>query len=198
MTLSATSTDTVTVQYATADGLATAGSDYVAASGTVTFTPGQTSQPVSITVNGDTLEEPNETFFVNLTNPTNATISDNQGVGLINNNDILATLPSGFNETQINGLTNPTAMAVHPDTRVFVCQQSGALRVIKNGALLATPFTTVSTSTASGERGSVRCGFRPELCNESFRLCATTRQRPQQLTIASVASPLTLRTKISP
>jgi glucose/arabinose dehydrogenase len=167
VTLSPSSTDTVTVQYATANGTATSGADYVSASGTVTFTPGQTSQPVSITVNTDSLEEPSESFFVNLTTPINATISDNQGVGTITNDDVLAALPGGFGETQINGLSNPTAMAIHPDGRIFVCQQSGALRVIKNGALLATPFTTVST-TASGERGLLGVAFDPNYATNHF------------------------------
>src|SRR5437667_8749585 len=45
------------------------------------------SQPVAVTVNGDTKFEPNETFFVNLSNPVNATISDNQGAGTIVNDD---------------------------------------------------------------------------------------------------------------
>src|SRR3954463_12244621 len=62
-----------------------------------------------------------------------------------------ATLPSGFtDETFITGLNSPTAMAFAPDGRLFVSQQGGQLRVIKNGALLATPFLTVSVSS-SGE-----------------------------------------------
>jgi hypothetical protein len=56
----------VTVEYATADGTATAGDDYQAASGTVTFAPGQTSQTITVLVNGDRLAEPNETFFLNV------------------------------------------------------------------------------------------------------------------------------------
>jgi glucose/arabinose dehydrogenase len=167
VTLSSSSTDTVTVQYATANGGATAGSDYVSNSGTVTFTPGQTSQPVSITVNGDSIEELNETFFVNLTNPVNATISDNQAAGTINNDDVFASLPSGFAETQIAGLSNPTAMAIHPDGRIFVCQQSGELRIIKNGALLATPFTTL-TVNSSGERGLLGIAFDPNYATNRF------------------------------
>jgi len=75
------------VNYTTADNTATAGSDYVTTSGTVTFTPGQTSQPVSVTINGDTTLEPNETFNVNLSGAANATISDNQGTGTITNDD---------------------------------------------------------------------------------------------------------------
>src|SRR5688500_10237798 len=45
-----------------------------------------------------------------------------------------AALPAGFTETQISGLSNPTAMAIAPDGRIFVCLQGGQLRVIKNGA----------------------------------------------------------------
>ncbi len=94
VTLSAASGQTVTVNYVTADGTATAGSDYTAASGTVTFTPGQTQQTISVTVNGDTTFEPNETFFVNLNTPTNATISDTQGQGTITNDDPPPVVPS--------------------------------------------------------------------------------------------------------
>ena len=71
----------MTASYATANGTATAGSDYVAGSGTVTFAPGVLTQTVSITVNGDVLDEVDETFVVNLTSPVNATIGDAQGIG---------------------------------------------------------------------------------------------------------------------
>jgi len=87
VSLPAASTQTVTVQYATANGTATAGSDYTAASGTLTFTAGQLTQTITVAVLGDTVFEPNETFMVNLTNPTNATIADGQGVGTITNDD---------------------------------------------------------------------------------------------------------------
>lgn len=91
VTLSAPSSQTVTVSYATADGTATA-SDYTGGTGTVTFAPGQTSQVVTVNVLGDTLSEANETFFLNLSSPTNATLGDNQGAGTIIDNDPLPTL----------------------------------------------------------------------------------------------------------
>ncbi len=167
VSLTPASTDPVSVQYATANGLATAGTDYAAAGGTVNFTPGQVSQPVSITVNGDTIEEFNETFFVNLSNATNANIGDAQGVGTITNDDFTASLQSGFAETQITGLSSPTAMAVHPDGRVFVCQQGGQLRVIKDGVVLPTPFTTL-TVNSSGERGLLGVAFDPNYATNRF------------------------------
>jgi probable HAF family extracellular repeat protein len=83
VTLSAASSQQVAVTYATANGTATAGSDYVGTTGTLTFAPGDTSKTIPVLVNGDRLPEPNETFFVNLSSPTNAIIADGQGVGTI-------------------------------------------------------------------------------------------------------------------
>ena len=72
-----------------------------------------------------------------------------------------STLVTGFSNAIVaTGVTNATAMAIAPDGRIFVCQQTGQLRVIKNGALLATPFVTVST-TSSGERGLLGVTFHP-------------------------------------
>ncbi len=83
VTLSAAASQPVTVAYATANGTATAGSDYQGASGTLTIPAGQTAGTITVLVNGDRLAEPNETFVVNLSTPTNATIADGQGVGTI-------------------------------------------------------------------------------------------------------------------
>ena len=77
----------VTVQYATADGTATAGVDYDSASGVVTFAPGMSSNLITVPIHPDTFNEPNETFFVNISNASNATISDGQGLGIILNDD---------------------------------------------------------------------------------------------------------------
>ena len=93
VSLSGTSSQTVTVNYATANNTAIAGDDYTSASGTLTFTPGQTTQSISVGINGDVFNEDNVSFNVNLTSPTNATISDSQGVGTILDDDapVLAT-----------------------------------------------------------------------------------------------------------
>lgn len=78
---------TVTVVYNTSDGTATAGDDYQAASGTLTFLAGETTKTVSITINGDTTVEPNETFFLNLSNSTGAAVLTPQATGTIVNDD---------------------------------------------------------------------------------------------------------------
>jgi hypothetical protein len=74
VTLSAASGQTVTVNYATANGTATAGSDYTATSGTLTFNPGDTSKPINVPITSDTAVEGNETFTVTLSSPSNATL----------------------------------------------------------------------------------------------------------------------------
>src|SRR5262249_27200098 len=87
VSLSAASGQTITVAYATVNGTATAGSDYQAASGWLTIPAGQTSGTITVWVNGDRLGEANETFAVNLSSPTSATIADGQGTGTIIDDD---------------------------------------------------------------------------------------------------------------
>ncbi len=119
VTLSNPSSGTITVDAATADGSATQPSDYTAiASQTVTFDPGDTSKNVTVSVNGDTAFEPDETFFVNLSNASaNASILDNQGVGTILN-DECTPAPSGMiswyaaegNASDVQGINNGMAL----------------------------------------------------------------------------------------
>jgi hypothetical protein len=88
VTLSAPSAVGVTVSYATADGTAKAsGGDYIAASGTLTFAPGQTSKTITIRIKGDRTKEADESFFLNLLAATGADIEDGQGLGTIVNDD---------------------------------------------------------------------------------------------------------------
>ncbi|HEX8844674.1 MAG TPA: S8 family serine peptidase [Pyrinomonadaceae bacterium] len=87
VSLSAASASQVTVAYTSADGTATSGSDYQSVTGTLTFAPGDTTKTINVPIFGDTTVEANETFFINLSSPTNATLSDNQGTGTIVNDD---------------------------------------------------------------------------------------------------------------
>ncbi|MFT3791154.1 MAG: Calx-beta domain-containing protein [Rudaea sp.] len=89
VTLAATPASTVTINYATADGTATAPSDYTSVSGTLTFDAGTSTltQSITVLVNGDTNPEPDETFTVTLSAPTNATLATATGTGTIQNDD---------------------------------------------------------------------------------------------------------------
>src|SRR3984893_9701243 len=88
-----------------------------------------------------------------------------------------ATLPTGFTESQVGGLSSPTAMELAPAARLFVCLQGGQLRVIKNGGLLATPFLTLTTDS-SGERGLLGIAFDPNFQSNNFVYVYYTATNP--------------------
>ena len=78
------------------------------------------------------------------------------------------TYPAGFQQVLVaNGISNPTVMAFAPDGRLFVAQQTGALRIIQNGVLLATPAITLSVNS-SGERGLLGIAFDPNFTSNNF------------------------------
>jgi len=78
------------------------------------------------------------------------------------------TPPAGFSDTlAARGLNSPTAMAFAPDGRLFICEQGGAVRVWKNGALNAAPFLTLSVNSA-GERGLLGIAFDPNFAANQY------------------------------
>ena len=87
VTLNRAAAGTVTVGYATADGTATAGADYTAASGTLTFDPGETAKTVNVTVLDDAHDDDEETLTLTLSNATGARIRDAEATGTIENSD---------------------------------------------------------------------------------------------------------------
>jgi hypothetical protein len=90
--LSNPSSTVVSATWSTADGTALSPQDYASSSGTVTFTPGLTSTTLTVPVAGDLTTEANETFLVNLSAPSGATIADAQGQGTITNDDATPTM----------------------------------------------------------------------------------------------------------
>ena len=89
LSLSDPSTAAVTVAYTTADGTATAGSDYTAGAGTLTFRPGATERTLAVPVLDDSEEEESETFTVRLSDIRNATLADGEGTATIRDDDLL-------------------------------------------------------------------------------------------------------------
>jgi hypothetical protein len=167
VTLSAASINPVTVQYASADGTATvADGDYTSVSGTLTFAPGQTQQTATILVNGDAVAEPNETFAVNLTSPTNAVLGTSQGIGTIedgyigpdqfDSNNTMATAHSFGTVSSINqtGLTLDTPTNV--DYFKFVAASKATYMVSAtptqgSGTLGLTVYNAAGTQLATGQ-----------------------------------------------
>ena len=108
VSLSATSASDVTFDIATADGTATAGSDYVSNSTTGTILAGSTSTTFDVTVNGDTTSEVNETFTVDIANLTGANLGDGQGLGTILNDDVVLPELTINNVTVVEGNSSTT------------------------------------------------------------------------------------------
>ena len=103
ITLSAASSNLISVSYSTKDGNATVGNqDYKSASGTVTFSAGETSKTVTVTVYGDITPESNEIFTVNLSNPVNAALKDGSGSGTILNDDSAAGAAGILAQSELN------------------------------------------------------------------------------------------------
>jgi hypothetical protein len=140
VTRTGTTASAVSFNYATADGTATAASgDYVAASGTGSIPAGgaSASTTLNVTINGDTLFEANETFFVNLSLPVNATIADAQGVGTISNDD--AAPPQEAVSIKFAGTgTGATTSA----TAGLSCAANCATTVANGSAITITPVAT--------------------------------------------------------
>jgi chitinase len=145
VSLSAASNQTVTVQYATADGTGAAGSDYTAKSGTLTFYTGSVSQTVNVTINGDATQEANETVLLNLLSATNATIVDAEGIGTLGNDDPLpAALIADAKVSEGNAGTKTLSF------NVLLSAAAGATPITVNYATLDGTATAGSDFTAAG------------------------------------------------
>jgi hypothetical protein len=112
ITLSASSPQEVRVNWTTANGTAVAPSDYLARSGTETFAPGQTLKQITVPIVGDLVVEPNETVFVDLSAPVNATIASSRGTGTIVNDDCASTDEGRTNATFLGGMSGDTGGTV--------------------------------------------------------------------------------------
>jgi hypothetical protein len=158
ITLSAASGLPVTVGYATANGTATAGADYNALSpGTLTFAPGETAKTLIVQVLGDTVDEDSETFLVNLSSPTNATLARVQGTGTITDNDAAPSLRiSDVSVVEGDGGTSAatftvtlSAVSERPVSVTYATANktasAGSDYVAQSGSLLFAPGVTVQT-----------------------------------------------------
>jgi hypothetical protein len=138
--LSAASGQTITVQYATADGSAVAGTDYTAASGTLTFAPGVTSKTVAVTVLAGSAIGPSKNFTLNLSNPTNATLGGSQGTGTIVEAGTLPTL----------SINNVTASQGNTGTKAFTFSVTLSPAVPTGGQPVTVQYATADGSAVAG------------------------------------------------
>lgn len=160
VTLSAPSSQPVTVRYLTSDGTAAAGSDYTASTGTLTFAPGQTTATIAIPVRGDRLAEANEAFSVRLVEPTNASIADAVGVGTILDDEPRlaigdASVLEGKSGTKVVTFTVTLSAAYDEAVTVTFATRNGTATtadndyIARSGTLTFAPGETVKTITIS-------------------------------------------------
>lgn len=147
VTLTGASAQTVSVAYSTGTGTATAGSDYQAASGTLTFAPGEASKTITVPVYGDRVGEPNETFNVNLSGATNATIGDGQGIGTIFDDEPRISIDDVTRTEGSNGTTYFT----------FTVTLSAAYdQTVKTSFRTSDGTATTSNGDYAGKSGTLR------------------------------------------
>ncbi|WP_295006694.1 Calx-beta domain-containing protein, partial [uncultured Dechloromonas sp.] len=197
VTLSNPSASSVSVSYSTANGTALAGSDYTANSGILTFAPGETTKTITVAVTNDTVFEGNETYVVNLTSPSNATIATGSvsttiadyGTGLGGNNDDRPTLAVNsvshpesdpyavFTVSLSNASAAPTtvSLSLANGTATAPADYTTALQYSTNGG--ATWTTGTSATIAAGSTSIlVRVPIVNDIldeANETFTLTAT-------------------------
>src|SRR4029079_14205621 len=140
--LSAASTQTVSFSYATSNGTATAPSDYIATSGAAAFAPGEVEKPVVVLVNGDTVDETQETFFLDISNVQNATVNSSRGTGFINDDDGPTISINDVSVTEGNAGTKAAT---------FTLTLSGP----SVEAIVVRAITTPGTATASTDYNSI-------------------------------------------
>lgn len=191
VTLSAASSQPVTVDYFTSNGSATAPGDYEFLSGTLTFNPGQTTRSITVSVVGDGIAEPTENFFVNLSTPGGATIATLQGTGTINDND-------ASNTFQFSAATSAASESAGSIT-VTVTRTgdtSGAASVkFETGDLTATQRSdyTFGAGTVKFEPGETSKAVKLLLVNDAFAegnetFAATLSSPSSNSSIGSVGS----------
>jgi ELWxxDGT repeat protein len=175
VSLTPAATQTVTVDYASSDGTAHAGDDYDAASGTLTFAPGETAKTIDVHVRGDVLPENNETFFINLRNAGGARVTRGEAVVIIDDDDQIAdiSVASSFQEADF---------AV-----------GNTVTVSNDGPRAATDVAVKFTATPSSDQGFNVCAadcLIPQLAAGASTPAYNSLQIPQQQAFMSVtASP---------
>jgi len=152
VTLSGASTLPVIVEYSTAEGSAKTPQDFAAQTGTITFAPGVTSMLITIGVVGDTAVEPDESFTVTLSNPTNATISTATGTGTILNDDsaLSPVVTTDLSKAKQGGSTLPIQLQVFDGSGNNVSSPSLPVHVLGIGTSPNQPVNTLSPASDSG------------------------------------------------
>ena len=184
VTLSSTSTSPVTFNIATANGSAIAGSDYTANSATnLSIAAGSTTRTFTVSIIGDTITEPNETFFVNLSNAVGASIADGTATGNINNDDS-APLPAiSVSDVSVTEGNAGTSLATFTVSLSAVAQANVGFNVVTSNvtASSGTDYVALNLTGQSIPAGMSNKTFSVTIngdtaveANETFNLNVTS------------------------
>jgi hypothetical protein len=186
VTLSAASGQTVTVNYGTANNSATAGSDYSATSGTLTFAPGVTTQTITVAITNDTLTEASETFFVNLSGATNATIADAQGQATIIDNDAPPAIDLDLNNSTASG-TGYSATFTENGSAVAIADTDVSITDVDSATLASATITL--TNAQAGDvlaAGAMPAGITASVSGNVVTLTGSASLAAYQTAIRAV------------
>lgn len=165
VTLANASFETITVDYATANGSATAGDDYVATSGTLTFPPGTTSATINVVIKGDTTLEQDETFSVNLSNATNASfiVNTNPSVTIANDDATVQLSNAALNVNEGAGFAEVTVTRSGDSSRTATVHYS------------TTDTAGLQNCTVSNGQASERCDYGTTVGRVQFAIGETVK-----------------------
>jgi len=166
VTLTPASGQTVTVSAQTSDGTATAPSDYTAAGPTLlTFTPGQVSKVFNVTILGDTAPETTETFSVNLSGPTNASIADASAVGTIQEDDGPARTFVSTAGSDLNICSAQTSPCRNIAAALLQTAVDGEIIILAPGEYETVPLTLTQGIKITSPSGTVAFVRQPIIVN---------------------------------
>ena len=163
VTLSNTTTRIVLVDYATAGGTAEEGSDYTATSGTLGFAPGESAKTIAVLTREDEVNEQNETFTLNLSNPLSATIQDGTATGTINDDDEPPAILIADAEVQEGEAAEFTVALSNTTTRIVLVDyataggtaEEGSDYIATSGTLAFAPGESAKTITVATREDEV-------------------------------------------
>jgi hypothetical protein len=197
VTLSAASSQTVTVGYTTANGTATAPADFTATAGTLTFAAGVTSQAVTVPLVADTTVEPTETFTLTLSGPTNATVADGSGTATITDDDV-APLPAlSVNDVTVVEGTGTATSALFTVTLSAASSQTVTVGYTTANGTATAPadFTTTAgtlTFTAGVTTQTVMVPIVADTTVEPTEAFTLTLSGPTNATLADASGTATI------
>ena len=192
VSLSAASSRQVTVEYATSGGTATSGTDFTAASGTLTFAANETSKTVSVSTADDSVDEENEAFTLTLSNPANATLADSTATGTITDNDEAPTVSvSDASATEGNAVAFTVSLSAATSRQVTVQYATSG-----GTATSGTDFTAASgtlTFSANETSKTVSVSTTDDSDDEENETFTLTLSNPANATLGDASATGTIR-----